>query len=104
MKVSLGAKKKSSVIGEHAWILMGLVVFAVRVVFVPVQDPPHEGRDEGDVSLGTRDGLSEREQQSHVAVDPVFLLQLPEEEPNTDVSRGLLITAVYVFTSCVWSS
>ncbi len=97
LNVSLGAKERSSVIGEHAWILMGLVVFAVRVFFVPVQDPAHEGRDEGDVSLGARDGLSEREQQSHVAVDPVFLLQLPEQKTNT---QHVLITAAYEGVRC----
>lgn len=101
LNVSLGAKQRSSVLGEHTWILVGLVVFAVRVFFVPVQDPAHEGRDEGDVSLGARNGLSEREQQSHVAVDPVFLLQVPDQKPNTQTSaEHLLRTAAYEGVRC----
>lgn len=59
---------------------MRLVALAVCVLLVPVQDAADEGRDQSDLGLGAGHGLSEREQQRHVAVDAVLLLQLPERK------------------------
>lgn len=66
------------------WIFMWLVALAVCVLLVPIQDAPNEGRYEGHLGLGAGHGLSEREQQGHVAVDAVFLLQLSAtaNQPN----------------------
>lgn len=57
---------------------MWLVGFAVSVLFVPVKYAPYERGNEGDFSLSTRHRLGEGEQQGHVAVDAIFLLQVPE--------------------------
>ena len=59
-------------------VLLGLEALAVGVLLVPVQDATHEGGDEGDAGLRAGHRLGEGEQQGHVAVDPMLLLQLPE--------------------------
>ena len=52
-------------------------IVAIRLLrLVPIQDPPHEGRDESDAGLGARDGLAEAEEQGEVAVDLVLRLEL----------------------------
>lgn len=59
------------------WIFMGLEAFAVRVLLVPVEDASDEGWCQRYLSFCTGHSLSKRKQQRHVAVDPMFLLQLP---------------------------
>lgn len=70
---------------------MGFVVFAVCIFFIPVQDTPYEGGDEGDISLSTRNSLGEWKQQSHVAMDPMFVLQLPDKKSNIQMSAEQLL-------------
>lgn len=61
------------------WVFVRLVAFAVCVLLVPVKDASDEGRDERHLGLGAGHGLGEGEQQRHVAVNAVLLLQLPEQ-------------------------
>ena len=58
----------------HARVLLGLEVPAL-VLLVPVQDAPHEGRDEERAGLSGRYGLGQREHEGQVAVDAVLALQ-----------------------------
>lgn len=48
---------------------------------LPVENAPDEGRDECNAGLGAGHGLTEREQQRQVAVDPTILLQGPGTQP-----------------------
>lgn len=59
------------------WIFMWLVALAVRVLLVPVEDAAHKGRYQSHLGFGAGHSLSEWEEQRHVAVDAMFLLQLP---------------------------
>lgn len=61
------------------WIFMGLEAFPVCVLLVPVKDASDEGRCERDLCFCTGHSLGEGEHQGHVAVDTIFLLQLPVE-------------------------
>lgn len=61
----------------NTWIFMGLEAFTVCVLLVPVKDASDKGRGERDLCFCTGHSLSEGEQQGHVAVDTMFLLQLP---------------------------
>ena len=58
-------------------VLQGLKGLLVRVGHVPVEDAAHEGGDECHPRLGAGHGLGEGEEQRHVAVDAMLLLQLP---------------------------
>ena len=62
------------------WVLLGLVAFAVCVVLVPVQNTAHKGGDEGDLGFSTGHRLGEGEEQRHVAVNPMLVLQLPVQQ------------------------
>ena len=57
-------------------ILLILVGGSGLVLLVPVQNTANEGRDESDTSLGASNSLTETEQESEVAVDPVVTLEL----------------------------
>lgn len=68
------------VVVEDALDALDAGVFVRRKVFlhgglVPVEDAADEGRDEESASLGTRDGLHEREHQCKITVDAVLRLQ-----------------------------
>lgn len=57
------------------WIFIGLVALAISVLLVPVQDAPNEGGYKSHLGFSAGHSLSEWEQQGHVAVDAMFLLQ-----------------------------
>lgn len=79
------------------WVILWLVALAVSVLFVPVQNAANEGRDESDLSLGTSHCLGEREQQGHVAVDPMLLLQLPGKYTCTKQTNQDVHDKLYIF-------
>ena len=56
-------------------LLVGVVLVGV-LLLVPVENSTDEGRDQGDTSLGTGDGLAETEEQGQVAVDVLVGLQV----------------------------
>lgn len=65
---------------------MGLVALAVCVLLVPVKNAADKGGDEGDLGFSTSHSLGEGEEQRHVAVDPILLLQLPVQRTHTQSS------------------
>lgn len=63
---------------------MWLVAFAICILLIPVKDASNEGRYKCYLCFGTGYGLSEREQQRHVAVNTMLLLKLPEQTSKTN--------------------
>ena len=56
-------------------VILVLVSRSGFVLLVPVQDTTDEGRDKGDTSLSTSNGLAETKQESEVAVDLIIALE-----------------------------
>lgn len=65
---------------------MGLVALAVCVLLVPVKNAADKRGDESDLGFSTSYSLGEGEEQRHVAVDPILLLQLPVQRTHTQSS------------------
>ena len=61
--------------GDHTGIFWAGIAIAAAALFVPIEDPPHKGRDQGDAGLRAGDGLGEAKQKGEVAVD-TFPFQL----------------------------
>jgi len=61
--------------GLDARVILVLVSGSGLVLFVPVQNTADEGRDEGDISLGTSNSLAKTEQESEVTVDLIVALE-----------------------------
>ena len=61
--------------GLNARVLLVLVSGSGLVLLVPVQNTTDEGRDKGDISLGTSNSLAKTEQESEVTVDLVVALE-----------------------------
>ena len=61
--------------GLDTRVILVLVSGSRLVLFVPVQNTADEGRDEGDISLGTSNSLAKTEQESEVAVDLIVALE-----------------------------
>lgn len=62
--------------GLNSGVLLAGVVTVGVLLLVPVEDSADEGRDQGDTSFGTGDGLAETEEQGQVAVDVLVFLQV----------------------------
>lgn len=61
----------------NTWVFMGLEALPVRVLLVPIEDASDKGRCKCYLRFCTGHSLGKGEQQGHVAVDAMFLLQLP---------------------------
>lgn len=61
--------------GDDTGVLSTVEVLALGGL-VPVENSANEGRDKGDLGLGTSNSLDEREEQGQVAVDVVLGLEL----------------------------
>lgn len=61
--------------GLDARVILVLVSGSGLVLFVPVQNTADEGRDEGDIGLGTSNSLAKTEQESEVTVDLIVALE-----------------------------
>merc|ERR1719220_684312 len=60
---------------QNPRVLLGLVSLGM-LCLVPVHDPANKWGDEGNLGLGTCNSLSEGEEESKVAVDPMLGFQL----------------------------
>ena len=73
--------------GEHARIFRRAIILA-GALFVPIENAADERRDELRPNVSARNRLRERKEQSHVAIDSLFLKDLGRL--NTFPGRGEL--------------
>lgn len=74
---------------------MCLIGFAVSVLFVPVENASNKGRDKCDFCFCAGHSLCKGEQQGHVAVNAVLLLQLPVIKQTNLVTNHILFLSFH---------